>query len=166
MYEDRAGNPILAMKIRFACASVGAVALVYFAVLAIYLAPGLLLLGSSYPITASIETRHHRFFGAQYEIRVGHSEYWCSGGDAGNGPPRGAPIVYDAQHPERCRAKSSIGRLGTYELIAALGSAAFIAAGLGATLLWKNNRARTVAFGIAVLLGWSYVAVGFFVHGR
>jgi hypothetical protein len=155
---------MFALKIRFACAAVGLGGLAYLVALSIYLIPGLALTGSNHNVTLSSDVRHHRWFGTEYQIQVGGETFWCSGGDAGEERARGTPVVYDPVHPERCRAEAMLGRLGVYELVAALTSGAFVAAGLAVTALWRHQRARTLAFAFAVLLGWSDVLLAFIIH--
>jgi hypothetical protein len=164
MYEGRSADPILAMKVRFAGAAVGVAGLAYFVAIIVYLAPSIFL-SSSDPVAQAVDVRHDRWFGTQYEIHVGRGDYWCSGGDGHEAQRRRVPVAYDSQHPERCRAQALLHRLGIYEITAVLGAATFIAAGLGATVLWNNKKARLTSFAVAVLLAWGYIAVGLVIRG-
>lgn len=164
MYEERTGDPIRTMKIRLSCAAVGAFGLAYLVALLIYLTPGLFLLGSSNPLTEAIDMRHNRWFGTQYEIRVNGATFWCSGGDGQEERQRGARVVYDAQHPDRCRAQAVVGRLGIYEIVAALCSGTFVATGLAATVFWKNRQARVISFAVAGLFSLGYILAAFVIY--
>lgn len=81
-------------------------------------------------VATSTASRCGPIVGDSYEIRVGADRYWCSAGLSKCPQRHAIAIAYDPRAPARCRALSTLGKLGPHEAGALRGAACFLLLGL------------------------------------